>query len=154
MKARTFIPPTDEEITAVLSIAPKTDAGAVTINAAGEAYANRPFFTVDDVLTSNGTSPGTQPKESIVMTKEDTEAAERALLEQQVDREINAAVGTDPDDDGPVPDVDADQELPPVEARPGLGVRTGARAGVGGEGARGGVGGAGGHARRVPRGGP
>ncbi|MBB4893541.1 hypothetical protein FHS39_002572 [Streptomyces olivoverticillatus] len=116
MKARTFIPPTDEEITAVLSIAPKTDAGAVTINAAGEAYANRPFFTVDDVLTSNGTSPGTQPKESIVMTKEDTEAAERALLEQQVDREINAAVGTDPDDDGPVPDVDADQELPPVEA--------------------------------------
>ncbi|MFV8127523.1 plasmid transfer protein TraB [Streptomyces syringium] len=116
MKARTFTPPTDEEIIAVLSIAPKTDAGAVTVNAAGEAYANRPLFTVDDVLTNNGASPGIQPKESIVMTKEETEAAEQARLEQQVDREINAAVGGDADDDGPAPDVDADQEIRPVEA--------------------------------------
>ncbi|WP_405718152.1 hypothetical protein [Streptomyces sp. NBC_00046] len=48
------------------------------------------------------------------MSKDETEQAERELLEKQVDREISAAVGDDPDDDGYAPDVDADQEIPPA----------------------------------------
>lgn len=48
------------------------------------------------------------------MSKDETEAAEKALIEKQVDREIDAMVGDDPDDDGFVPDVDAEQEIPPV----------------------------------------
>lgn len=110
MKARTFIPLSDEEIVAVLSTAPITDADPVTVNAAGEAYANRAIHTVDDVLTSTDA----QPKETIVMTKADNEAAERQLLERQADREVDAIVGTDPDDDGYIPDVDPERELQPT----------------------------------------
>lgn len=116
MKARTFIPLSDEEIVAILSTAPQTDADAVTINAAGEAYANRTIHTVDDVLTSTDITPDTKPVEGIVMTKDDNEAAERALLEKQADREVDAMVATDPDDDGTEPQVDSDKEIPAVGA--------------------------------------
>ncbi|GGX40491.1 plasmid transfer protein TraB [Streptomyces noursei] len=115
MKARTFIPLSDEEIVAALSTAPITDADPVTVNAAGEAYANRAIHTVDDVLTSTDTTPDTRPQETTVMTKADNEAAQRALLEKQADREVEAMVGIDPDDDGYVPDVDPDQEIKPTE---------------------------------------
>lgn len=115
MKARTFIPLTDEEIVAVLSTAPQVSADPVTINAAGEAYANRAIHTVDDVLTSTDTTTDTRPQEAIVMTKADNEAAERQLLERQADREVDAIIGTDPDDDGYIPNVDPDQEIRPTE---------------------------------------
>lgn len=114
MKARTFIPLSDEEIVAVLSTAPITDADPVTVNAAGEAYANRAIHTVDDVLISTDTTTDTRAQETIVMTKADNEAAERQLLERQADRDVDALIGTDPDDDGYIPNVDPDQEIPPV----------------------------------------
>ncbi|MBQ1165753.1 conjugal transfer protein TraB, partial [Streptomyces sp. A73] len=41
MKARTFDPPTDEEIAQVLAHAPRPPADPITAAAAGEAYANR-----------------------------------------------------------------------------------------------------------------
>lgn len=110
MKARTFIPLTDEEITAVLAMAPHPDAGLVTATAAGDNYANRTRYDADTALTSTDI----QPQESIVMTKTQNEAAEKALLERQVDREIEAAVGDDPDDDGYTPEVDADREIAPI----------------------------------------
>ena len=110
MKACTFIPPDDEDVVAVLSMTPLSPADATTAAAAGEAYENRTVYSVGDVLAA------AEPRESVLMTKEDNSEAEKALLAKQVDREIEASVGTDPDDDGFVPDVDEDQELPPVGA--------------------------------------
>ncbi|MFI8942734.1 plasmid transfer protein TraB [Streptomyces syringium] len=103
----------DEEIEAALAIAPRPSADPVTAQAAGEAYANRTRYDADTTLTSTDTQPTAQ--ETIVMTKEETAEAEKALLAQQVDREIEAALGADPDDDGFTPDVDADQEIRPAE---------------------------------------
>lgn len=110
MKACTFIPPEDEEVVAVLSVSPPSPADAVTAAAAGDAYANRTRYDADEAPASTDTPR----QETIVMTKDENAAAEKALLEEQVDREIDAAVGDDPDDDGFVPDVDADQEIAPV----------------------------------------
>ncbi|KPC73731.1 hypothetical protein ADL35_27470, partial [Streptomyces sp. NRRL WC-3753] len=49
---------------------------------------------------------------------EDAARAERELLEKQMDREIDAAVGYVPEDQaaGPDPAVDADREIAPVAA--------------------------------------
>ncbi|MER5816815.1 plasmid transfer protein TraB [Streptomyces californicus] len=102
----------DDQITGALSILPRTPIDPVTAAAAGDAYANRTRYDADTPLTS-GDSPR---QETVTMTKDDAQAAEKALLEKQVDREIDAMVGDDPDDDGYVPDVDADQEIaPPAE---------------------------------------
>lgn len=108
MPARTYAPPSDEEIVALLATAPRPDAGSVTTVAAGEAYAGRAVHTLDDALTAD-----TKPKGKIVMSKDDNAAAERALLERQADREVDALVATDPGDYDP--DVDGDQEIPPVD---------------------------------------
>ncbi|MFB6977708.1 plasmid transfer protein TraB [Streptomyces scopuliridis] len=110
MKACTFIPPKDEEIVAVLSIAPPSPADSVTGAAAGDAYANRTRYEADTPLTSTDTPR----QETVVMSKDENAAAEKALLEKRVGREIDAAVGDDPDDDGYVPEVDAEQEIPPA----------------------------------------
>ncbi|MDP9953130.1 MULTISPECIES: plasmid transfer protein TraB [Streptomyces] len=102
----------DDQITGALSILPRTPIDPVTAAAAGDAYANRTRYDADTPLTSSD-SPR---QETVTMTKDDAQAAEKALLEKQVDREIDAMVGDDPDDDGYVPDVDADQEIaPPAE---------------------------------------
>ncbi|MEW1754717.1 conjugal transfer protein TraB [Streptomyces angustmyceticus] len=111
MPCRTWTPPSDEEIVAILSQAPRAQADPVTANAAGEAYANRARYAEDELLNSDDTDQG---QESIVMTKEDSAAAERQLLERQADREVEALVGSDPDDDGFVPDVDPEQEIKPA----------------------------------------
>ncbi|MEU8623288.1 plasmid transfer protein TraB [Streptomyces sp. NPDC048669] len=102
----------DDQIRGTLAVIPRTPVDPVTAAAAGDAYANRTRYDADTALTSTD-SPR---QETIIMTKDDTKAAEKALLEKQVDREIDAAVGGDPDDDGYVPDVDAEQEIaPPAE---------------------------------------
>ncbi|MYW33608.1 plasmid transfer protein TraB [Streptomyces sp. SID2119] len=101
----------DDQITGALAILPRTPIDPVTANAAGDAYANRTRYDADSPLASNDTDR----QEPVLMTKDDNEAAEKALLEKQVDREIDAMVGDDPDDDGYVPDVDAEQEIAPVQ---------------------------------------
>ncbi|MFI0914330.1 plasmid transfer protein TraB [Streptomyces abikoensis] len=103
----------DEQITAVLALAQRPSADPVTAQAAGEAYANRTRYDADTTLTSADTQSTVQ--EPIVMTQEETDARQEVLLARQVDREIEAALGDDPDDDGYVPDVDGEQELRPVE---------------------------------------
>ncbi|MFJ3141695.1 plasmid transfer protein TraB [Streptomyces halstedii] len=100
----------DDQITGALAILPRTPIDPVTAAAAGDAYANRTRYDTDTALTSSDTDR----QEPVLMTKDDNAAAEKALLEKQVDREINAMVGDDPDDDGFVPDVDADREIAPV----------------------------------------
>lgn len=100
----------DDQITGALAILPRTPIDPVTAAAAGDAYANRTRYGADTPLTSSDTPR----QETIVMSKDENEAAEKALLEKQVDREIDAAVGVDPDDDGYVPAVDAEQEIPPA----------------------------------------
>ncbi|MFH8867137.1 plasmid transfer protein TraB [Streptomyces griseus] len=100
----------DDQITGALAILPRTPIDPVTANAAGDAYANRTRYDTDTALTSSDTDR----QEPVRMTEDDNEAAEKALLEKQVDREIDAMVGDDPDDDGFVPDVDAEQEIAPV----------------------------------------
>ncbi|MFF1650151.1 plasmid transfer protein TraB [Streptomyces sp. NPDC058240] len=100
----------DDQIGGTLAVMPRTPVDPVTAAAAGEAYANRTRYDAAAPLTSNETTE----QETIVMSKDETEAAEKALIEKQVDREIEAMVGDDPDDDGFIPDVDAEQEIPPV----------------------------------------
>lgn len=100
----------DDQITGALAILPRTPIDPVTAAAAGEAYANRTQYGTD--IPPAGSD--TPRQETIVMSQDENEAAEKALLEKQVDREIDASVGGDPDDDGYVPDVDADQEIPPA----------------------------------------
>lgn len=108
MKARTWSPIPDDDLRAVLErFYTPTPAGATTTNAAGEAYANRKIYLPGQSLTS------IDAKET-VMSNEDEEREEEALLERQVMREVNALV---PDDDGgPEPDVDPDQEIESVPA--------------------------------------
>ncbi|MGQ4353189.1 plasmid transfer protein TraB [Streptomyces drozdowiczii] len=102
----------DDQISGTLAVIPRTPIDPVTAAAAGDAYANRTQYDTETHLTSTDT----HRQETPVMSKDDTEAAEKALLEKQVDREIDAMVGDDPDDDGYVPDVDAEQEIaPPTE---------------------------------------
>jgi hypothetical protein len=100
----------DDQIGGTLAVMPLTPIDPVTAAAAGEAYANRTRYDADTALTSTD-SPR---QETVVMSREQTEVAEKELLEKQVAREIEAAVGNDPDDDGFVPEVDAEQEIPPV----------------------------------------
>lgn len=108
MKARTWNPISDDEIGATLAQhSPQTPAGPTTTMAAGEAYANRTIYMPGQSLTSIDT------KET-VMSKEDAAREEEALIERQVDREINAMAG---DDDGtPDPAVDPDAEIEPVNS--------------------------------------
>nr|WP_275408044.1 plasmid transfer protein TraB [Streptomyces sp. SID14515] len=102
----------DDQITGALSILPRTPIDPVTAAAAGDAYTNRTRYDADTPLASNDTDR----QENVLMSKDDNEQAEKALLEKQVDREIDAMVGDDPDDDGYVPDIDAEQEIaPPTE---------------------------------------
>ncbi|MFD5875686.1 plasmid transfer protein TraB [Streptomyces sp. NPDC060322] len=102
----------DDQIGGTLAVMPRPSVDPVTAAAAGDAYANRTRYDADTTVTSADITR----QESVVMSAEENELAERQLLEQQVDREIEAAVGDDPDDDGFVPDVDADQEIaPPAE---------------------------------------
>lgn len=106
MKARHWDPIADDEIRAVLERdAIPTRAGATTTNAAGEAYANRKIYLPGQSLTA-------VDAKATVMSTEDEEREEEALMERQVLREVLALV---PDDEGgPEPDVDPDQEIPPV----------------------------------------
>ncbi|MFJ8871072.1 plasmid transfer protein TraB [Streptomyces sp. NPDC102473] len=102
----------DDQIGGTLAVMPRPSVDPVTAAAAGDAYANRTRYDADTTVTSADTTR----QESVVMSAEENEQAEKQLLEQQVDREIEAAVGADPDDDGFVPDIDADQEIaPPAE---------------------------------------
>ncbi|MFF8829311.1 plasmid transfer protein TraB [Streptomyces sp. NPDC015131] len=96
----------DEQISGTLAVMPRTPVDPVTAAAAGEAYANRTRYDAAPTATN--------PQESSVMSSEDTEQAEKELLAKQVDREIEAMVGDDPDDDGYVPDVDAEKEIAPA----------------------------------------
>ncbi|MEU2315175.1 plasmid transfer protein TraB [Streptomyces albidoflavus] len=107
----------DDQIGGTLAALPPTPLDPITSAAAGEAYANRTIHTPDSPLTSTDT------QEPYSMTKqptpdEDAARAERELLEKQMDREIDAAVGYDPEDQaaGPDPDIDADREIAPVAA--------------------------------------
>lgn len=108
MKARTFDPPTDEEIARALAAAPRTPADPITAAAAGEAYANRTIYQPDTPLTSNDIP-------EVVMSKEDKKRQEEVLLERQIDRDISARLG----DDGTGVDLegmDPDKEIPAVPA--------------------------------------
>ncbi|WP_306317249.1 MULTISPECIES: conjugal transfer protein TraB [unclassified Streptomyces] len=109
MKARTWSPIPDDEIRAVLErFYTPTPAGATTTNAAGEAYANRTIYMPGQALTSIDT------KET-VMSKEDEEREDEALLERQVMRDVTEMVpGEDMNDPDPV--VDPDEEIAPVPA--------------------------------------
>ncbi|MFF2184581.1 plasmid transfer protein TraB [Streptomyces sp. NPDC058155] len=100
----------DDQISGTLAVTTRAQADPVTAAAAGDAYANRTTYGADTALTSTDTPR----QETVVMTNDQNKAAEQALLEKQVDREIEAAVGVDPDDDGYVPAVDAEQEIPPA----------------------------------------
>ncbi|MEU6057979.1 plasmid transfer protein TraB [Streptomyces sp. NPDC047097] len=100
----------DDQISGVLALAPRPCADPITTTAAGDAYADRTLHTPDTPSTSTNTNLRETPH----MTAEDTQQAEKALLEEQVDREINAMVGNDPDDDGQTPDIDPEQEIAPV----------------------------------------
>lgn len=100
----------DDQIGGTLAVMPRTPIDSVTAQAAGEAYANRTRY--DAAPGPTGTDKLRQ--ETALMSAEQNEAAERALIEQQVSREIEATLGEDPDDDGFVPDVDAEQEIPPT----------------------------------------
>lgn len=100
----------DDQITAALALAPRPQLDPVTAAAAGEHYAERTIYSPDNALTSIDNTP----RESITMSAEEQKRAEEQLLAEQVEREIDALVGDDPDDDGYVPQVDAEQELAPV----------------------------------------
>lgn len=94
MKARTFIPPSDAEIEAVLARAPRPGAGQITATAAGADYANRTVYTPNTDLTSADGVP---------------DGSDADLVDASVERDLRL----DPDDDdgSPAPDVDPDQEL-------------------------------------------
>lgn len=105
MKARTWTPISDDDISAVLARCPHTPAGPTTTRAAGEAYANRTIHMPGQALTS------IDSKETII-SKEDAARDEEVLLERQNLRDIDEMIG---DDEGaPGPDVDPDMEIPPV----------------------------------------
>ena len=108
MKARTWSPIPDDEIRAVLEqFYVPTAAGATTTNAAGEAYANRKLYMPGQALTSIDT------KET-VMSSDDEQREEEALLDRQVLRDVDEYVPGAAD--GDEPDVDPDQEIAPVPA--------------------------------------
>ncbi|MGW0015394.1 plasmid transfer protein TraB [Streptomyces tendae] len=100
----------DDAIAGTLALAPRPTADPITAAAAGEAYEQRTTYSADTLLTSTDT----HQRETIVMTKDDARQAEEELLARQIDRDINAIVGDDPDDDGTLPDVDADKEIQAV----------------------------------------
>jgi hypothetical protein len=101
----------DEQIAGALAILPRPAADPVTAAAAGEAYENRTRYDADTPLTSGDTTE----QEHTTMSTDDAQRAEEQLLERQIDREIDAIVGTGPDDDTPV-QVDADREIQAVPA--------------------------------------
>ncbi|MEU2603255.1 plasmid transfer protein TraB [Streptomyces albus] len=106
MKARTFDPPSDEEIAAVLARAPRTPADPITAAAAGEAYVNRTRYDADTPMTSTDT---TDTRE-VVMSKEAKQQHDEELLERQINREIDDRLG----DDGSADDlsgIDPDKEI-------------------------------------------
>lgn len=107
MPLRTFLI-TDEQITQALAAAPRVAADPVTAVAAGEAYANRAIHMPDDQSET----------ERVTMTKEQHDeqraADEETLLEQQVERDIEARLGDDGGDDADLQGVDADREIPQV----------------------------------------
>jgi hypothetical protein len=107
MKARTWTPISDDDITAVLARCPQTPAGPTTTRAAGEAYANRTIYMPGQALTS------IDAKETVI-SKEDAAREEEALLERQNLRDINDMIGDD--EGGPEPVVDPDAEIPPVNS--------------------------------------
>ncbi|WSB74757.1 conjugal transfer protein TraB [Streptomyces sp. NBC_01775] len=113
MKARTFDPPSDEEIAAVLASAPWTSADPVTAAAAGEAYANRTRYDADTPVTSADT-------ERIVMGKEQHDKLKAAeaeqLLERQIERDVAARVGDDEGADD-LSGIDPDKEIAKPEAK-------------------------------------
>lgn len=106
MPMRTYLI-TDEEIAAALADAPRPPADSVTATAAGEAYAHR--------TRHDGTAVSTP---EVTMSAEQSAAREEQLLERQIERDINDAVGDDVDqDDAEVLNAaDPDREIPPVNA--------------------------------------
>jgi hypothetical protein len=100
MKARTFIPPTDAEIEGALSLAPRPAAGSITATAAGPDYANRTIYQPGTDLTSTDTGPLAEGDDS--------------LLDASVERDLRLEPGED--DGSPVPEVDADRQIPPPTA--------------------------------------
>jgi hypothetical protein len=98
----------DDAVAAALAIAPRPSADPITAAAAGEAYANRTRYDAEAAAITE-TQEAPMPE-----TPEQAKAREEAALGAQVEREITAALGDDPDDDGYAPDVDADREIPPA----------------------------------------
>lgn len=113
MKARTFAPPSDEEIERVLAAAPKTPAGPTTTAAAGQAYANRTRY--DGAATAAADTP---TPEAVSMGTEQTDARAEQLLERQINRDIADALGDDEDqaDEMVLNSTDPDRELNQVNA--------------------------------------
>ncbi|MFG7940978.1 plasmid transfer protein TraB [Streptomyces cacaoi] len=101
----------DDQITAALANAPRTPADPVTAAAAGEAYANRTRYDepADTPLTSTDTR-------EVVMSKDDKKRQEEALLERQIERDVEARVGDD-GDDVDLPHIDPDKEIAAPTAR-------------------------------------
>ena len=100
MKARTFIPPGDDEIEGTLAISPRPQSDSITSGAAGEDYARRKIYTAGADLTCTDTISEA--------AMDDNEQA----INASVDRDL-----ADPDDDtSPTPDVDPDREIPPPAA--------------------------------------
>jgi len=97
--ARTWNPVPDETISDTLAQAPRTPAGPTTINAAGEAYANRAIYTSNEALASVA-APATVRNAD----QNDT------VFESQIARELME----DDEDDLQLDAIDADQEIPPA----------------------------------------
>lgn len=91
----------DDQIAGVLAVAPRPALDPVTTAAAGDAYTNRTRYDADTPLTS-------------IDTGEPDMADDTSALDRAVERDI--LDGIDDDDGTPDPDVDADQEIPPVTA--------------------------------------
>jgi len=93
----------DEQIEGTLAIAPRPKADPVTATAAGAAYAQRAIYL-----------PGDDNNTHNAPTSEDAMSDTEQALAAAVAREI--ALDPDDDDGSPSPDVDPNQQIPPVEA--------------------------------------
>ncbi|MCQ8195424.1 plasmid transfer protein TraB [Streptomyces rugosispiralis] len=111
MKARTFTPPSDEEIGRVLAAAPKTPAGPTTTAAAGEAYANRTRY---DGAPTPAAAAGA-PTPEVSMNTEQKTTRDEQLLERQIERDVADVLGED-EGEGLAVAADPDQELAPVNS--------------------------------------
>jgi hypothetical protein len=107
MKLRHWDPIPDDAIRAVLEqFYVATPAGATTANSGGEAYANRTRYTPGQSLTSINTPEA-------AMSDTDKQIADEELMERQVNREVDARIGSDGEDTD-VSHIDPDEEIPAI----------------------------------------